>query len=192
VSQTKALLAVVVGVLSAFFWTVPAQAHNSFTGSNPKNGARIAEAPETVTLSFLAKLDPSSTKVTVTGPDGASAAAGEPGVKGNKATIGVRDAGGGAYTVAFQVSSVDGHPVKGKISFTVTAPPKPSPTPSATPVPSQTVETVVTTSPAAVTPVPVSDESDGGTPWLPWALGGVVLIGAAAAGTWLVRRRAAA
>jgi methionine-rich copper-binding protein CopC len=191
VSQTKALLAVVAGVLSAFFWTVPAQAHNSFTGSNPKNGARIAEAPETVTLSFLAKLDASSTKVTVTGPDGASAADGEPTVTANKATIGVRDAGGGAYTVAFHVSSVDGHPVKGKMTFTVTAPVV-TPTTSAAPAP--TIEPPATNVPdastTAVGAVPVADSTDGGTPWVPWAIGAVVLIGAAAAGTWLIRRRA--
>jgi methionine-rich copper-binding protein CopC len=188
VSQTKALLAVVVGVLSAIFWAVPAHAHNSFTGSDPKNGARISTVPTTVTLSFLARLDPSSTKVTVTGPDGATAD-GAATVKANKATVGVRDAGGGAYTVAFQVSSVDGHPVKGRITFTVTAPAAPRSTPSGTPTPEPVA---TTTSPAPGATVPVADESDGGTPWLPWAIGAVVLIGAAAAGTWLVRRRAAA
>jgi methionine-rich copper-binding protein CopC len=191
VSRTKLLLAVTAGALCAFFWTVPAQAHNSFTGSNPKNGARIAEAPATVTLSFLATVDPASAKATVTGPDGSPAARGKLGIKGNKLTVGVRPGAAGQYTVAYRVTSPDGHPVKGTIRFTVTTAASSAATASTAP----TGSGPATTAPASVAPSAVAIDrvagEDTSTTWWPWLLGAVVLLAAAAAGTLLVRRRAA-
>lgn len=195
------LLAVVIGLLTAFAGAAPALAHNAFTGSNPKNGARLSEPPETVTLSFLAKLDPATTKVVVTGPDGVAATDGTPGVKGNKVSVGVRPGAAGEYTVAYQIASSDGHPIKGRIRFTVadggaaetgasaapgtgsSTPAEQSPT-GATAAPTAAATTGATTGAL----VPVADE-DSGTAWWPWLLGAVLLAAAAGAGALVLRRR---
>lgn len=191
VSRTKLLLAVTAGALSAFFWTVPAQAHNSFTGSNPKNGARIAEVPERITLSFLATVDPASARATVTGPDGSPATRGKLGIKGNKLTVGVEPSAAGQYTVAYRVTSPDGHPVKGTIRFTVTPAMSPDDTVSAVPPESAPVTTApASAAPSAVAIDRLADE-DTGTPRWPWLLGAAVLLAAAAAAAILVRRRSA-
>jgi methionine-rich copper-binding protein CopC len=191
VSRTKLLLPVTVGALSALIWSVPAQAHNSFTGSNPKNGAQIAEAPERVTLSFLATVDPASARATVTGPDGSPAARGTVGVKGNKITVGVRPGAAGQYTVAYRVTSPDGHPVKGTIRFTVATAASPAVTPSTVP----TEFAPVTTAPPSAAPsaVAIDRPADGDPSTTRWALllGAAVLLAAAAAAAILVRRRAA-
>lgn len=189
-SRTKVLLAVVVGSLGVLLWALPAQAHNAFTGSNPKDGARLAQAPKTVTLSFLAKLEAATTKVDVLGPDGAAATAGAPAVQGNKVSVGVRPGAAGRYTVAYQVTSTDGHPVKGRIRFTVTEGVSPTPGAAAQPgtAPEPQATAAVAESAAAVQPVA---DTSGPAAWRPWLLGALVLLAAAAAGTFLVRRRAA-
>ena len=182
-SRTKLLLAVVAGALSAFVWAIPAHAHNSLTGSNPENGARIADVPASITLTFLARLDPAATEVIVTGPGG-DAASGPPGVRGRTVTLGVRDAGGGTYTVAYRVSSTDGHPVKGTVTFTVTAPAATAaPTPSTEPV------AVPSGGPSPTVAVADADRADGPTRW-PWLVGGgALLLAAAGTAAGLVRRR---
>jgi hypothetical protein len=187
VSRTKLLLAVVAGALSAFLGAIPAHAHNSLTGSDPKNGARLAEVPASITLTFLARLDPATTDVTVTGPGG-DAAGGRPGVRGRTVTLRVRDAGGGSYTVAYQVSSGDGHPVKGKITFTVTAPAStgaPAPVPSTSPAATPPSGTPASGPPSTVAQVAPADRR---ARW-PWLAGGAVLLAAAGAGAGLARRR---
>jgi hypothetical protein len=180
-SRTKLLLAVVAGALSAFLGAIPAHAHNSLTGSDPENGARVAAVPASITLTFLARLDPTATDVTVTGPGG-DVANGPPGVRGRTVTLGVRDAGGGTYTVAYRVSSVDGHPVKGTVTFRVTAPAD-----AAAPVPStESAAPPVSGPPSAVADV---HSADAPTRW-PWLAGGaVLLLAAAGAGIRLIRRR---
>ncbi|HYN93412.1 MAG TPA: copper resistance CopC family protein, partial [Pilimelia sp.] len=85
----------------------PASAHNSLTGSDPANGARLTRPPAAVRLSFLSRLDPATTRVTVTGPGGA-AAGGAPAFAGSRVTVPLRAAAGGIYTVAYEVASGDG------------------------------------------------------------------------------------
>jgi hypothetical protein len=190
VSKTKVLLAVVAGVLSAFLGTIPAQAHNSLTGSNPENGARIADVPASITLTFLARLDPATTVVTVTGPGG-DAVSGRTSVQGRKVTVAVRDAGGGTYTVAYRVSSGDGHPVKGRLTFTVTAPAASgtaAPTADGTPAPVSSASPAATPSSGPPSTVAVADVAPADPParW-PWLVGGAVLLATVGAG--LARRR---
>jgi len=96
----------------------PALAHASLVGSTPTAGARLDELPAQVQLEFSEEvLEPAY--VVLTGPDGASAAAGEPQVDGAmvvQATAGGPD---GGYTLAYRAVSRDGHPVTGQITFTV-------------------------------------------------------------------------
>jgi methionine-rich copper-binding protein CopC len=207
VSLTKVLFAVTAGALSAILWAIPAQAHNSMTGSSPKDGQVMDRAPASVTLTFLAKLDPAKTAVTITDPDGTEANAGRLGVKGNKAFAGLRAGAAGQYTVAYEVTSTDGHVVKGKIGFTVR---KPAPAAATAPAP---VVSLGPTRPPATTPTagrpsvggpsagapsaggsavvagpPIDRVADESPVW-PWLLGAGLLIAAIGAGAYLIRRR---
>jgi methionine-rich copper-binding protein CopC len=177
VRRTAAVLAATVaGGLCALIGASPAAAHNSLTGSDPKDGARLEAAPAQVRLTFLAMLDPTTTKVTVTGPGKVSAAAGEPRFEGKVVEVDFTAGAAGAYTVAYQVASDDGHPIKGDISFTLTvgapapATQAPEPTPAASSAPAPPAAT------GAVAIEPTSDTDDGPPVW-PWvALAAGVLI----------------
>ncbi|BCJ63577.1 copper resistance CopC family protein [Polymorphospora rubra] len=178
-------LGVIVGALSVLLLAGPAAAHNSFTGSDPENGATLDEAPETVQLRFLSRLDPATTKVTVTGPDGAATYGGEPTFDGNRVTVPFTLGPAGLYTVAYEVISGDTHPIKGSVTFTLSVGATPSvpPTPTAEPTPAPS-------SPAATPSLaPAAAENEEGPMW-PWLVGGLVLVAAIVAlVTFGVRRR---
>ncbi|MEO3775484.1 copper resistance protein CopC [Micromonospora sp. B11E3] len=178
----------------------PAAAHNSLTGSDPKDGARIAAAPEKIELRFLAKPDPNTTKITVTGPDNVPALEGTPAFSGNRVSVPFAPGAAGLYIVGYQLASSDGHPVKGEVRFTLTTgtpaqppssgpaqPPSSGPAqPTAAPTDAPSSPVASLTSVPAVTPA-AAEGDDGGAGWL-WALGGVVALAALAAG-FLLRRR---
>lgn len=192
----RMLLAVTVGLLSVSIGAMPAMAHNSLTGSSPADGARLAQAPATVRLTFLATLDPATTKVTVTGPDGSSAG-GAPTIAAKVVTVPFTAGPAGRYTVAYQVASDDGHPVKGQVRFTVTsgaAPVSPSPAGSVA-APVSPAGGAGEPSPPAVAGAPVASAvpmplvtSDGPAWWL-WALGGLLLAALVGGGAVLLGRR---
>jgi copper resistance protein C len=181
VRRTAAVLAAtVVGGLCALIGASPAAAHNSLTGSDPKDGARLEAAPAQVRLTFLAKLDPKTTKVTVTGPGKVSAAAGEPRFEGKVVEVDFTAGAAGAYTVAYQVASDDGHPIKGDISFTLTvgapAPATPEPTPAASSAPAPPAAT----SAAALEPTSDADDGPPVWPWVALAAGILIALGGGA------------
>ncbi|MCL7457742.1 copper resistance protein CopC [Micromonospora sp. MSM11] len=200
---------VVVGValgVSLLLPAAPAAAHNSLTGSDPRDGARVAEAPARIELRFLAKVDPNTTKITVTGPDNVAALGGAPTFSGSRVSMPFKPGRAGLYIVDYRVASSDGHPVTGEVRFTLTTgTPAESPSgagtagpsapASAAPPPSGAAPTSAAPDPTgAGTPgsaVPAAKESDdaAGRGWL-WALGGVLLLAALAAGL-LLRRRSA-
>jgi methionine-rich copper-binding protein CopC len=185
--KTGLLLAVIAAVLCVLIPATPAAAHNSLNGSDPKDGARLATAPARVRLTFLAKVDPTGTKITVTGPEDVPAQTGPPVFDGSRVTVPFTAGPAGLYLVRYEVPSGDGHPVKGQVRFTLTvgAIPALSASPSAPPsvVP-------VATSAVPASPVAAAGGDDGGTPWWPWAVGGVLVLAAAVAGVLLFRRRA--
>ncbi|MET8832954.1 copper resistance CopC family protein [Micromonospora sp. NPDC004540] len=185
------VLGVAAGV-SVLLPAVPAAAHNSLTGSDPKNGARVATAPKRVELRFLASPAPATTKITITGPDNVPAAGGAPTFAGNRVSVPFTPGAAGLYIVAYRVGSADGHPVTGEIRFTLTRGTAAAP-PSATATPTTAAPSTPPASPAtsAVSPPPAADEvdSDGGTGWL-WAAGAAVVL-VALGGGLLLRRRSA-
>ncbi|MFG3712275.1 copper resistance protein CopC [Micromonospora sp. NPDC049460] len=198
---------VVVGValgVSLALPAAPAAAHNSLTGSDPRNGARVAEAPTRIELRFLAKPDPGTTKITVTGPDNVVASGGPPTFSGSRVSIPFTPGRAGLYVVGYRLASSDGHPVSGEVRFTLTTgtpaepPPSTGPTAPASAVPSPTGSAAPTSAApvptgggATAAAVPTAGRSDGaaGRGWL-WALGGAVALAALAAGL-LLRRRSA-
>ncbi|MFU8850042.1 copper resistance CopC family protein [Micromonospora sp. SL1-18] len=177
----------------------PAAAHNSLTGSNPKDGAKVATAPKRVELRFLATPAPTGTKITVTGPDDTPGSTGEPTFSGKQVSVPFNPGPAGLYTVAYRVGSIDGHEVNGKITFTLTAgaataTPSDAPPPTAPPTASAAAATsgppsTPATSAASLEPA-ASRSADGGGAGLWWALGVVVVLGALGGGL-LLRRRSA-
>ncbi|GAB2910989.1 copper resistance protein CopC [Rhodococcus aerolatus] len=98
-----------------------ASAHAALTGSDPADGATVAIAPQRVTLTFDDGVSPSFAAMTVSGPDGSRWARSEPVVRGRELGVDVGELGpAGTYTVAYRVTSADGHPVSGTVSFTTT------------------------------------------------------------------------
>lgn len=133
----------------------------------PAKGARLGAAPQQVDLVFAERLDPKFTTIAVTAPGDTAAVAGAPAVSGTRATQTLQPGlPAGEYTVAYRVVSVDGHPVQGSFTFTVTAAPAASAPASAPPVAASSAAPQPTSaSPAAA----VDTAADGGgvSPALP-------------------------
>ncbi|CCH20494.1 Copper resistance protein CopC [Micromonospora lupini str. Lupac 08] len=218
VTRLARVVPVVLGVafgVSLLAPATPAAAHNSLTGSNPRDGARVATAPARVELRFLAKPAPATTKITITGPDNV-VAGGRPTFDGSRVRVPFTPGAAGLYIVGYQLASNDGHPIKGEVRFTLTtgtaADPSASPSaggaaptgspsaggaaptgsPSAGPSavdPSSVGPSPATAGSSTASAVPAASErSDSGGRWWLGALGGLVLLAALAAGL-LFRRR---
>lgn len=167
----------------------PAWAHNALRESTPAGGARLAAAPQQVTLIFAERLDPKFTTIAVTAADRTTVAAGKPTVSGKRATQDLTpDLAAGTYTVAYRVVSVDGHPVQGSFTFTTTSVPA-----STTPTSTASASTAASAAEAAQTGTAVSpaasrqDDNGGGMSGVAVALLlGLVAVGAGVA-VWRVR-----
>ncbi|RQX24522.1 copper resistance protein CopC, partial [Micromonospora chalcea] len=116
----RAALVFTGAAVALLTFAAPAAAHNSLTGSDPRDGARLAAAPERIELRFLATPKEATTEVTVTGPDNVAAAGGAPTFSGKRVTVPFRPGAAGLYIVTYRLASDDGHPIKGEIRFTLT------------------------------------------------------------------------
>lgn len=196
-----AVVGMAIGV-SVVLPATPAAAHNSLTGSDPRNGARLAAAPKRIELRFLATPAPATTKITVTGPDDVPAAGGAPTFSGSRVSLPFKPGAAGLYIVGYQVGSTDGHPVTGEIRFTLTTgtsaePSSASPTlPSAgAAAPSPTAGATSAGSPTAsasglpVSPAAAADEGsdERASGWF-WLLAAVVVLLLVGGGVLLRRR----
>lgn len=162
----RRLLAVLaLAGLGLFALAVPASAHNSLVSSNPVNEATLDAGPQTVVLTFDQPVQEGEglNSVAVTGPDGTQWQGGPAKVDSNVVSAPVRALGpAGIYTVGYRIVSADGHPVSGKVTFTLSKP--------GTGTPAKVSEN---------TTVPGTTEGDSsGVPiWL-WLVGAAVLLGA--------------
>ncbi|GAA3612346.1 hypothetical protein GCM10022199_15290 [Marihabitans asiaticum] len=96
----------------------PAQAHAQLVRSSPDDGATLAAVPPEVALTFNEEVNPDFVTVTVSGDTG-QASTGEPEVDGDTVYQGLDPRmEQGDYTIAYKVTSADGHPVSGTLSFT--------------------------------------------------------------------------
>lgn len=147
------LLAVVTLTLTAS----PARAHTDLVSSSPRPGALLEAPPTSVTLLFTESMDVDLSTVslsidgTVLGP--LPLRRGEEEGSLVATTTEVPEAASttrSSWEVAFRVTSVDGHPVTGSVSFDVEAPGPPAPGASRAP----------DASVPAATP-PASGEDDG-------------------------------
>ncbi|WP_213457031.1 copper resistance CopC family protein [Rhizomonospora bruguierae] len=185
ISRTGALLLVVAAAaLGVAVTGTPALAHNPLTASDPKDGARTARPPSAVKLTFLSRVDPKTTTVTVTGPDGTPAGGGQPTIAGNKVSVPLRPAAAGLYMVAWQMVTDDGDEVSGRVRFTLTAAVAPA-------TPTEPATTPTATAPATASPTPPPTGGPGifnqpsiaerpesskvGSGWIGWLMFGIML-----------------
>ncbi|MFF5757484.1 copper resistance CopC family protein [Streptomyces longwoodensis] len=162
-----------------------AVAHTELDTSSPGAEATLGGLPPQVTLTFSGDMTQKYAKVAVTGPDGESAATGEPEVRGKTVTLPLDvTSPAGRYTVGYRVVSADGHPVSGSYTFIITTPPSPSPSPRA--------ELSADSPPSAAAREPQAGEAgekSSGTTTAALVGGGALVLVAAAVGAYVARRR---
>jgi methionine-rich copper-binding protein CopC len=113
--------------------TPPAQAHNVLIGSDPKDGATLSAPPQQITLVFDQPVRQGYAQIGVTGADGSAWADGAATVAAERVTVKVKPlTADGAYVVGYRILSADGHPVTGKIEFTLAGGGVPAPAPQET------------------------------------------------------------
>ncbi|MDF1504112.1 copper resistance CopC family protein, partial [Roseisolibacter sp. H3M3-2] len=141
-------LALALALLLPFLEPRAAGAPGALRSSAPARGSRLAAVPRTLRLTFTERVELAVTRLALVGPGGRAVALSAPRA-GDAPTVVVADVAGpvvaGAYEITWQVAGRDGHPVRGRIPFTVLAtaagladtPPPASPAPaSPAPAPS--------------------------------------------------------
>ncbi|MGN9782982.1 copper resistance CopC family protein [Nonomuraea sp. ZG12] len=117
----RRLVTVLLLACAAMAIAPPAQAHNVLISSDPKDGATLSAPPGQITLVFDQPVRQGYAQIGVTGADGSAWADGATTVAAERVTVKVKPlTTGGAYVVGYRILSADGHPVTGKIGFTLT------------------------------------------------------------------------
>jgi methionine-rich copper-binding protein CopC len=113
------LLVVLAGaMLAVWAGASPVWAHNTLTSTNPADQEMVQRPPQAVVLTFDVSVIATGTQVVVTGPSG-QVQQSEPRLAENTVSQDLQPgAPAGTYTVAWRVTSADGHPVSGTFSFT--------------------------------------------------------------------------
>ncbi|WP_309113426.1 copper resistance protein CopC [Saccharothrix sp.] len=189
---------VALGLLAA---APSAWAHTELIGSDPAEGATLAQPPSRLTLTFSQPVPAESATVTVTAPDGTGWTVGELSVSGATLTAPVTPGASpaGQYVVSWQVESLDGDFVSGKTTFslataappavgTTTAPSVTSEPPAITSsvTPTETITLVATAPPTIQSGQPA--EGDGFPVW-GWVVGALVVVAAGVAVALRLRGR---
>jgi copper resistance protein C len=111
----------------------PAVAHTALKSSNPKSGAKLGKAPEAVELTFTEPLRGQLTRIAVRGPGDEEFQNGPPQVTSGTVSQPLRPLkSAGQYQIVYRVVAADGHPLAGKVRFTLTAAEASSASPAAT------------------------------------------------------------
>ncbi len=173
----------------------PASAHTVLVSTSPQDGEELDEAPTQVELTFSGPVSATDSTMEVTGPDGASAAAGAPAFDGATVTVPLRVVDAGEYTVIYEVTAQDGHTTSGELAFTVTAQAVPAAAPTTPPADDPASEP---TPPAAPTTAPPTDprvvageDVDAGpSTWWWWLVAAGVLVLGGGLVWWRRRDRA--
>lgn len=114
----RGLLALLAASVLAILGALPASAHASLVRSSPESGATLTAAPPEVALTFNEEINPQFATVTVKAGD-STASTGDPEVDGTTVYQPLDpEMTAGKYTVAYRVTSADGHPVSGSFDFT--------------------------------------------------------------------------
>lgn len=203
-ARTIVLAAVVL--LTGWFLAPAAVAHDVLIDSSPADGEVLTESPESVTLTFNNPPMEVGSVIVVEDVDGATVVEEEGTVEGTGVRLELDEPlPNGDYTVAWRVASSDGHPIEGRIPFTVEAEvPEPTEEPTTeeptteAPATEEPTEEEPTTEAAPTEPATTDDatdeatEDDGGLPTWGFVLIAIAVLGAIAAiVTTLVRRQRA-
>jgi hypothetical protein len=192
-TRTAVVLAAVALVLAGV-GAPAARAHDELVATTPAADATVPTAPASVDLELSAPAQALGTQVVVTGPDGTVVSQGRAELRDRTVVQPVAgDLPGGTYTVAWRVTSSDGHPLSGGSAFTVAAGPAAAageqaaagePAAAGTPAPDPVAAGPTAAAPdgAAATQPAASSTGSG---WIAGAAGVVVL----AAGAVLLRSR---
>ena len=119
------VVTVICAVLGALVGAGSAAAHAVLISSDPGQGAVVAAAPTTVSLTFSEPVAVAADGIRVFGPDGTQLDTGRAAALGRSSIVGVALRSGaqqGTYTVAWRVMSADSHPVAGGFTFSVGRP----------------------------------------------------------------------
>ena len=133
----RAAAAVTVGRVLAVVTQSSVSAHATFVSMSPADGSVVATAPTEVVVTFNEPIQDIGTVLAVRAPSGASVIDGDPVVVDNTVTeklVPLTETG--TYTVAFRVTSTDGHPVSKQLTFSLgqkTAPGVVASAPTSTP-----------------------------------------------------------
>jgi methionine-rich copper-binding protein CopC len=173
---TRAALRLLAATLAAcvalLLGAAPAFAHTRLESSDPADKSSLDTAPESVSLTFNEDIESEFASMSVVGPDGTNYASGAVSASGGTVSTAVSPLGpAGAYEIGYRVVSDDGHPVQGKVSFTLT-----TPGPAAATAPTAQAAPPATT---AVEPQASSQSGEGAPIW-PWLVGAVILVAAGA------------
>lgn len=201
--RAAAPLAVLLLLLAGLLLTaVRADAHNSLQSTDPADGSTLATPPTHVTLTFDEPAQALGTEIVVLGPDGSTVSTGTVElVDSTVAQALAADLPAGAYTVQWRVTSADGHPLSGELSFTAEAGSSLEPivaptaepttaTPDAAPTPDATPEAVAPSPEATITAQQeMAEDEDAGLAAGAVAAIAVAALAAVAVTVFVVRER---
>lgn len=160
-------LALVAGLALAAVVAIPASAHVEIQGAEPPVDATVEAAPAQVIVLFSGEVSESGSTLTVTGPDGLPADAGDGGLdldsldRNRMVVTLLPGLAAGPYTVNYSATPTDGHePAVGSYAFTVGVATGDLASPAATPVGTPAATPVAT--PIAVGDAPAASANGDG------------------------------
>lgn len=117
----RILVTAFAALILALGLAVPAHAHASLLGTDPAEGAVLANPPTQLTLRFDEPISLPDKAIQLFDASGAAVPA-NAAASDTTVTVTVPDELSGSYLLAWRVISADGHPVAGSLSFAVGAP----------------------------------------------------------------------
>ncbi|MGY1652454.1 copper resistance CopC family protein [Geodermatophilus sp. SYSU D01119] len=182
---------VTAAVAALVLWgpgTPAAQAHDELVATVPAADATVPTAPAQVELQMSGTPQAVGTAVLVSGPDGTPVSAGDVELRDTAVVQPLRaDLPAGAYSVAWRVTSADGHQLAGSFTFTVADGAAPADTPATdTPAADSPAADSPATDPASAASPP--DDEGSALPAVLLGSGGLLAAGAVL-GVRQLRRR---
>jgi copper transport protein len=118
---TKGSAAAILAAALSLLGPTVAFAHPRFERSEPAAGAHLDRVPIELRLVFSAAIERAFTRLQLLGPDSTEVQLGEIGLDSARiVTTAIRGVlRAGTYSVVWQVAGADGHPIRGRYTFTI-------------------------------------------------------------------------